>query len=189
MSLTAMDPAERHRAVSAGFADVVRQVRDWDAPAPVAGWTARDVVDHLVTWFPGFLAGGGVPLPSGPSETCAAWAHQTAAVQGLLDDPAVAGSSFALPPHIPAQPLAQAIDAFYVSDVFMHTWDLARAGGLDVELDPDTCEQLLSGMVGMEQVLRGSGQYGPAVPVADDADAQTRLIAFIGRDPAWTPTA
>jgi hypothetical protein len=39
----------------------------------------------------------------------------------------------------------------------------------------------------MEQMLRDSGQFGPAVPVAEGASAQDKLMAFIGRDPAWTP--
>ncbi|NED64625.1 TIGR03086 family protein, partial [Streptomyces sp. SID10244] len=29
--------------------------------------------------------------------------------------------------------------------------------------------------------------YGPAVPVADDADPVARLVGFIGRDPEWSP--
>ncbi|MDQ6849979.1 MAG: maleylpyruvate isomerase N-terminal domain-containing protein, partial [Actinomycetota bacterium] len=41
-------PAGRHRAVTAGFTARVRGASDWDAPAPVAGWRARDVVGHLV---------------------------------------------------------------------------------------------------------------------------------------------
>jgi hypothetical protein len=36
--------------------------------------------------------------------------------------------------------------------------------------------------------MRSSGQYGPRVRVPADADPQTRLIGFIGRDPNWTPT-
>ena len=37
-------------------------------PAPPEGWVARDVVRHLVEWFPGFLqSGAGVRLPAGPS--------------------------------------------------------------------------------------------------------------------------
>ena len=39
----------------------------------------------------------------------------------------------------------------------------------------------------MEEVLRSSGQFGVRVPVPDDADAQTRLLGFIGRDPDWKP--
>jgi hypothetical protein len=34
-------------------------------------------------------------------------------------------------------------------------------------------------------LMRGSGQYGARVAVPEDADAQTRLLGFIGRDPQW----
>jgi uncharacterized protein (TIGR03086 family) len=80
----------------------------------------------------------------------------------------------------------RAIDQFYTSDVFMHTWDLARATSQDDRLNPSFCASLLAGMEPMEDVIRSSGQYGPRVPVPDDADAQTRLLGFIGRDPYWT---
>jgi len=46
---------------------------------------------------------------------------------------------------------------------------------------------MLEGMQPLDELLRASGQYGAAVPVPADADAQTRLIGFIGRDPDWTP--
>lgn len=40
----------------------------WEAPAPVAGWVARDVVRHLTDWLPGFLrAGAGIDLARGPA--------------------------------------------------------------------------------------------------------------------------
>ena len=91
--------------------------------------------------------------------------------------------------HAPMPPMtaAAAIDMLYTSVVFMHTWDLAQATGQDAALDPDECEHLLAGMVPMEDALRNSGHYGPAVPVAADAPADERMVAFIGRDPAWTP--
>ena len=40
-----------------------------------------------------------------------------------------------------------------------------------------------AGDIGSAEVLRASGQYGPKVPVPDDADVQTRLLGFIGRNP------
>ena len=46
---------------------------------------------------------------------------------------------------------------------------------------------MLDGMVPIEDMMRRSGQYGPAVEVPAGADAVTRLIGFIGRDPAWAP--
>ncbi len=82
-----VDPAEEHRVVAGGFTERVRGVpaNGWDAPAPVPDWRARDVVRHLVEWFPAFLRGGSdTVLPPGPSvdhDPVAAWAHHVAAVQ------------------------------------------------------------------------------------------------------------
>jgi uncharacterized protein (TIGR03086 family) len=71
----------------------------------------------------------------------------------------------------------------YTADVFLHRWDLARATGQDEALDAATCAEMLEGMLPMDEALRQSGHYGPRVEVPDDADAQTRLLAFIGRRP------
>jgi uncharacterized protein (TIGR03086 family) len=185
-------PAERHRQIAQLFTDRVRGTRDWDAPSPVAGWAARDVVRHLTEWLPGFLsAGAGIRLQGGPSvdeDPVAAFEAHSAAVQALLDDPATPGRVLANP-RIGELPLDRAIDQFYTPDVFMHTWDLARATGQDDRLDPGFCQQLLAGMEPMEQVIRASGQYGPRVEVPDGADVQAKMLGFIGRDPFWTPAA
>jgi uncharacterized protein (TIGR03086 family) len=181
-------PAERHRQIGGLFTDRVRGTQRWDAPTPVAGWLARDVVEHLTGWFAAFLSGGaGIELPRGPSvdeDPVAAWQVHCDAVQALLDDPAT-GRRLLTNPHIGTLQLDHAIDQFYTADVFMHTWDLARATGQDERLDPDFCAELLSGMEPMEEVIRSSGQYGPKVRVRGDADAQSKLLGFIGRDPHW----
>ncbi len=88
-------------------------------------------------------------------------------------------------PHIGSMPLAQAIDRFYTSDVFMHTWDLATGHVPGRHARPGAVRAVLSGMEPIEELMRNSGQYGPRVPVPDDADPQSRLIGFIGRDPEW----
>ncbi|MGW5521099.1 maleylpyruvate isomerase family mycothiol-dependent enzyme [Gordonia sp. NPDC003950] len=185
-AVTDLPAAQRHRFIADGFTNVVVAVLDWDAPTPVAEWTARDVVAHLVEWFPGFLAGGGITLPPTPhpaDRPVAAWRAHAAAVQDLLDGPS-ARQTFSHP-MVGRFPLADAIDTFYTADVFMHTWDLATAVGITPDLDARFAEHLLDGMVGMEDILRSSGQYGPAVPVDPDADPVTRLVGFIGRDPQW----
>ena len=178
-------PAARHAEVAGEFSRLVGATPDWSAPAPVDGWSARDVVDHLVTWFPGFLAAGGVELPAGPptaDDPASAWPHHADAVQALV---AERGDEEFTHPYVGTQSLAQAVDRFYTSDVFMHSWDLARAGGQDARLDEDFAGELLEGMRPIEAMLRDSGQYGPAVPVPDDAPVVDRLMGFVGRDPAW----
>ncbi|MHA5050764.1 TIGR03086 family metal-binding protein [Streptomyces sp. SD15] len=180
--------ADEHRTVAVVFTDRVRGVRPgaWDNPAPCEGWVARDVVRHLVEWFPDFLkAGAGVELPKGPSvddDPVAAWRVHSDGVQALLDDPATAQRMLSNP-HIGEVPLDQAVDRFYTADVFMHTWDLARATSQEERLDPGRCAQLLDGMLPLDDVLRKSGQYGPRTEVPESADVQTRLLAFIGRKP------
>ncbi|MEU4688890.1 TIGR03086 family metal-binding protein [Actinoplanes sp. NPDC023714] len=190
MSLSDLTPAERHRQVAGEFSARVLGVKDWDAPTPVDGWRARDVVRHLVEWLPGFLAGGSdVRLPAVPDagdDPAGAWQQHAAAVQAVLDDPGTPSRTLRNP-HIGDVPLDQAIDRFYTSDVFMHTWDLARATGQDDRLDPEFAGGLLGGMEPMEEIIRSSGQYGPRVAVPDDAGVQDRLLGFIGRDPSWTP--
>jgi uncharacterized protein (TIGR03086 family) len=186
MALSDLSAAKRHEQIAGLFTDRVLGARDWDAPAPVDGWTARDVVRHLTEWFPAFLtAGAGIELAAGPGaddDPVTTWRVHAEAVQQLLENPRTAGLVLRNP-HLGEVPLDRAVDQFYTSDVFMHTWDLARATGQDERLDPEFCALLLAGMQPLEEVIRSSGQYGPRVPVPDDADPQTRLLGFIGRDP------
>jgi len=181
-------PADTHRRIAGEFTATVEGTAPaaWDNPAPPEGWVARDVVRHLVEWFPGFLQGAaGITLSPGPSvddDPVGAWRAQTEAVQALLDDPAAAEREHDLP-HIGTMSLANAVDMIYTGDVFLHRWDLARATGQDETLDPVRCAEMLEGMLPMDAALRQSGHYGPRVEIPDDADAQTRLLAFIGRTP------
>jgi uncharacterized protein (TIGR03086 family) len=182
-------PAARHEAVAADFSRIAEGTTDWSAPTPVDGWTAIDVVDHLVTWLGGFLASGGIDLPAGPpvaDDPVAAWHHHASGVQALLDE---RGDEMFTHPLAGTSPLAEAVDRFYTADVFMHSWDLARAGGLQPDLDEGFAAQMLRGMRPVEAMLRDSGQYGPAVPVPDDAPAVEQLMGFVGRDPGWQPSA
>lgn len=184
----ATHPATTHRRVAGAFTATVEGTAPdaWDNAAPPEGWVARDVVRHLVEWFPAFLLGAtGIALPAGPSvddDPVGAWRAQCAVVQALLDDSETADQVHDLP-HLGPMTLAQAIDMIYTGDVFLHRWDLARATGQDETLDPETCAEMLADMLPMDEALRQSGHYGPRVEVVDDADAQTKLLAFIGRTP------
>lgn len=187
VDLNQLTPAGRHRAVATGFTEHISAVWDWEAPTPVSDWVARDIVAHLIGWFADFLSAGGVALPTGPpvnDDPLAAWLAHTDSVQALLDSEA-ADDQFSHP-MAGAHRLADAVDRFYTADVYMHTWDLAASHGRQPGLDPGFAAHLLAGMAEIEDLLRSSGQYGPPVEVDDDADPVTRLVGFIGRDPAWS---
>jgi uncharacterized protein (TIGR03086 family) len=183
-----LSPAEEFRLVAGGFAERVDGAAQdsWDDPSPVEGWAARDVVRHLVEWFPPFLAhGSGVQVKvwtSVDDDPVAAWHELQTGVQAVLDDPATA-SKVLSDRHIGEVPVDVAISQFFTGDVFLHTWDLARATGQDETLDPERCAVMLAGMEPMDELLRASGQYGPKVDVPENSDVQTKLLAFIGRDP------
>lgn len=181
------EQSERFRRIAGEFTAKVEGVPDggWDAPAPVDGWVARDVVRHLVEWIPSLFFGTwGVEPPAVPSvddDPAGAWAAVRDALQAGLDDPVLASEVLEIPPGPMA--FADAVDMLATGDVFLHTWDLARATGQDERLDPDEVHAALVGMEPLDEVLRASGHYGPKVEVPADADEQTKLIAFIGRHP------
>ncbi len=58
---------------------------------------------------------------------------------------------------------------------------------MTARLDAARCEQLLAAMLPFDVALRASGHYGPRVPVADSANPQARLLAFVGRDVTALP--
>lgn len=190
-----MAPTESTHAtwvrVTGNFEDVLRQVPDdrWSAPAPPAGWTTIDVVRHLVEWVPGFLRGGSdVDLAPGPDvdeDPLGAWTHFASGVGEVLARPDVHETMF-IHDRAGDRPLDEAIAMFVLSDVVMHTWDLAKGAGLEVTLDPELVHQLLVGLRPMADTLYRSGHYGRPVPVPHDASEQDQLIGLIGRDPAWS---
>jgi uncharacterized protein (TIGR03086 family) len=181
------DTADRYRRVAGAFTETARLVPAdaWDNPAPCEGWVARDVVGHMVEWMPGFLADAPVELRAGPpvdDDPLGAWLALSDSLQAALDDPEVAALEFTHG-YAGTHTIDGAIGTFFLGDILVHTWDLARAAHLEVTLDPDEVHALLVGMEGMDEILRSSGHYGPKVEVSPDADEQTRLIAFTGRHP------
>jgi uncharacterized protein (TIGR03086 family) len=158
----------------------------WERPAPCEGWVARDVVRHLVEWVPSFFADAGGPAfgggPSVDDDPLGAWRALDASLQAALEDPAVSATHIEHP-RAGGHRLDDAIATFVLGDVLIHTWDLARAGGLNERLETDIVHDMLVGMEPLDDILRSSGQYGPRVDVPPDADEQTRLIAFTGRRP------
>ena len=179
--------SDRYRNVAAEFTRRARSVADeaWDNAAPCEGWVARDVVRHMVEWMPGFFLGGaGVDVPTIPSvdeDPAGAWEVVDEAIQAALDDPEISAREFDM--RAGRYRVDDAVAAFGLGDVLVHTWDLARATGLGETLDADEVHRLFASMEPIDELLRSSGHFGPRVDVPADADEQTKLIAFTGRRP------
>jgi len=182
--------AERFRNLSAGFTERATAVPPdaWDNPAPCEGWVARDVVRHLVEWLPGFFFERwgieATPAPSVDDDPVGAWIAVQDAIQAGLDDPDVAKLERDSP--VGPKTFEDAIAMLCLADILIHTWDLSRAAGLDETLDAGEVHLHAADMLAidpaMDEQMRKSGHYGPRIEVPADADEQTQLLAFMGRD-------
>ncbi len=181
------ETADRFAAVAAGFTQRVNDVAPaaWNNPSPCPGWTARDVVRHMVEWVPAFYsANANLVFPAGPSvddDPAGAWAVVRDVILAALADPAVSGYEF--DSRAGKMSVEQSIGMIVTGDVLIHSWDLARAAGLDEQLDAVEVHRMYEGAQPFDEILRSSGQFGPRVMVPDTADEQTKLIAFMGRQP------
>ena len=181
------ETADRFAAVAARFTQCVEAVpaAAWNNSSPCVGWTARDVVRHLVEWAPGFYStNANVEFPSGPSvdtDPMGAWMNVRDAIEDVLADPAASAREF--DSRAGKMTVEQSIGMIVTGDVLIHTWDLARATGLDEQLDADEVHPMFEGVQPFDEILRSSGQFGAWVTVPDTADEQTKLLAFMGRQP------
>jgi uncharacterized protein (TIGR03086 family) len=175
------DVAARWRKVADAFQDRIDGVPDggWEQPAPCEGWVARDVVTHL-EWVPGFFDDWGIEFPERPDDPAQAWRVVDDTIQAGLSDATVAAVEHDTP--VGRMTFAEAVDTFVLGDVLVHTWDLARATGQDEALDPDEVHHTYVRMQPADEMIRGE-HFGPKVAVPDDADEQTKLLAFVGRTP------
>lgn len=175
----------KFRAVAAGLTATALTVRDWSAQTPCEQWVARDIIRHLCSWYPRNLARAGIDLDlreNAGTDPLAAWRELVSRVQALLDDPERSGAVFRDGPDR-GDTVAAATNAYFVPDVFMHTWDLARSQGHDVELDPDYAQRNLDGLESLGEALQDGGQFGAPRSTRPDAPAGLLLMAYAGRDP------
>jgi uncharacterized protein (TIGR03086 family) len=176
--------ADRYRTLAGAFADRIDSVPEhgWTNPSPCEGWTARDVVRHIVDVHGLFMHLVGRELQPGPDvETDPAGAFDSARrqLQGDLDDPERAGAQF--DGYLGRSTFAQAVDLFVCFDLNIHGWDLARAAGLDERIDPDELPTLWRATEVFGDGIRSERVCGPAVEPPPGADEQTRLLSYLGR--------
>jgi uncharacterized protein (TIGR03086 family) len=178
--------SDRYRKVAAAFTARVQAVPadKWDASNPCEGWKNRDVVKHLAEWVPPMFASTWeLPMPAIPSaddDPVAAWDATDSFCQSCLDDAALASSVRDTP--MGTMSFEDAFAMIALSDVFIHTWDLARGAGLNETLAGDEVQHVLGAMRNLPDEMRGEF-FGPKVELGDDASDQDRMLGYSGRHP------
>jgi uncharacterized protein (TIGR03086 family) len=76
-----------------------------------------------------------------------------------------------------------------IAELFIHSWDLARATDQSFKEDDIADALLASDYVGRCAQVRNdpSVPFGREVPIAANAPPVDRLVGFLGRDPQFAP--
>ena len=172
-----IDSASQHRRACDGFARAIAAADGrWQATSPCTEWNARQVVEHVIGFHDELLLKPLAAKPARPKDdVMTRWRVTADALSRVLADPAVMDEN------------RQSLVAVLATDILIHTWDLSRAVGVDVTLDPELCE------IGYERAnanrdrLEASDMFGPAIAVPESASVQDKLLAIFGRDPHWAP--
>jgi uncharacterized protein (TIGR03086 family) len=167
--------AELHLAVCRRFGEAVASADGkWNRRTPCDEWDARGVLEHVIGFHDVLLLR---PLGLKPDRP-----H---------DDPRVRWqSTYHSLAEVFARGEATRLDGYRLMpnltrDVLVHTWDLSRAVGADDRLDPDWCELFYASLPTDPGPLVESGMFSAPVAVTGEIDAQSRLLARLGRDPSW----
>ncbi|GAA2808112.1 maleylpyruvate isomerase family mycothiol-dependent enzyme [Kitasatospora paracochleata] len=163
----------------------------WAAATPCTDWTVRDVVNHLTVeqlWVPAMLAGSTVAEVGDRfdgdvlgDDPAAAWSDAAEAARRAFAEPGALERTV----HLSyGDRGAYGYCREMTVDAVVHAWDLAVGLGEDSAMAPDAAEFVLAEITPYADKLPASGVFAPAVPVPVGADAQTRLLGMMGRDPA-----
>lgn len=185
-----LDIARVHLQVCARFADAAASADGrWDRPSPCTEWNARALVEHVIGFHDVLLLR---PLDAKPhrprDDPERRWSVTVEALADVFTRPGLFDRAVEVPgvgDTSPTQIDARRIVPMLSQDVLVHTWDLARAVEADDHLDPDLCRRFLDRLPADPDALVRSGMFGASVPVPDDADAQSHLLARLGRHPDW----
>ncbi len=171
----------------------------WDALSPCQGWTARDVVAHVINGHRGILAmaGGTRPVAADGVGVCGmaeapavdpgtdlavAFRRCRDDMTAMLTDPARASRRLPGGPLGPV-PVEHAVDVIGSLELLVHTWDLARASGGDERLDPELAARTHRALLPHYQALQATGAFRPSIKAPADADPLTAFLNFAGRQP------
>ena len=181
--MTDSSVAETYAGLADGMATVIASVfpQQWDAASACEGWSARDVLAHLIDTQREFFERHGFALPPrpDPADPVTAWSTHTATIREILADPQVPARAF--DGHFGPTTIGETLLRFYGFDLIAHRWDIAAATDSRYRFTDGELDRLEEGIAAFGDALRMEGVCGPAVEVGPDADRQTRVLAVLGR--------
>lgn len=174
-----------YETAASGFAGVLAQCGDdLSMPSPCEGWSAQDVVDHVMGGPPYYAEAWGGQAPDVPDDADRATRY-SAGYRALADACRQPGVLEQMIPSLfgDGEMPTGVMFGILTSDTLIHTWDLARSIGLDVQLDQDLLQRTWDGLIPMEEMVRRPDVFGPPVEIDDAAPMQDRAMAWFGRQP------
>jgi uncharacterized protein (TIGR03086 family) len=187
VGLEILDGIERSVVMTGHLVGGVDEGR-WSAATPCAGWTVRDVVNHVVGGMRIFAAQ--LSGREAEAEHEADWlggdpvgAYAEAAeldLAGWRRPGAMAGTVSISLGTLPADFAA----VIHLVELLVHGVDVAVATDQRHLIDETLCDRVLSSLVAMGGVdaYRTPGIFDTAVVAGPDASAHERLSAYLGRD-------
>lgn len=179
--------AEEYGAAQAPLDELIGALGtpEWQAPSPCEGWSARDVLRHLVQTQREFLAERRLdagPEPDIEADPAAAWAEHTSHVRRLLADPAVPATEF--DGYFGRTTVGDTFQRFYVWDMLVHRWDIATAAGRETRFTPPELDRIGADLDDFAPTMYQLGLCRPGVEAPPGASPQLQLLARLGRR-AW----
>jgi uncharacterized protein (TIGR03086 family) len=162
------------------FTEIVETGGDWSGDSPCEGWTAADVLDHVVDTQRSFFDQRGVDLGDQPAgDPAVRWTAHLAAVRDVLADEELVTAEY--DGYFGRTSVADTLANFYGFDMLVHRWDLARGLGQDVRFDEGELDRMDAWLDGLGDSLYSEGVCKPAIDVPADAPRQAQLLARMGR--------
>ena len=150
-----------------------------DASTPCDQWDVRTLLNHMLEtqrYFAGSARGEDVSLPAPTPPKLLSGDPVNDFASARADVLEGFGKEGVIDKTGPALGIA-------FSDQLLHGWDLARATGQDTTMPDGLAEKAYGAIHGLFTEEQRKGVFKPEVPVAADATAQERLLAYTGRTP------
>jgi uncharacterized protein (TIGR03086 family) len=178
------DVADRYRRLAATMTERIAAVPEdaWSNPTPCQGWTARDLVSHLLDVhgrFEGLVGRTVVDHPPVDEDPLGAWLAVRDQMQADLEDPERRDQEY--DGRLGRSSFGRSVDGFVCFDLVVHGWDLARATGQDETMDPRDIQRISDMVEAMGEMMRSNGVTAEPVDPGPDASDQDRLLGALGR--------